>query len=176
MNQTIKIIPPPKQQTWVVPFQNESDRLDRQSHSSQSRVTSKETPCLVRTKSTIWVLSVIFFTGFTLIKCFECIHWYMDMPTYIHKRLVRDNVRNIALEKTTKRCFSIEDQQDVSIPGFTICPYGSAIAYNERILKMHGFESSKHYNWPLRYQKRLEDFSWKSNQSISPGEIECDYK
>ena len=98
MNQTIKIIPPPKQQTWVVPFQNESDRLERQS-ASQGSVTSKETPCLVRTKSTIWVLSVIFFTGFTLIKCFECIHWYMDMPTYIHKRLVRDNVWNIALEK-----------------------------------------------------------------------------
>ena len=111
MNQTIKIIPPPKQQTWVVPFQKESDRLDRQS-ASQSRVTSEETPCLVRTKSTIWVLSVIIFTGFTLIKCFECIHWYMDMPTYIHKRLVihkrvvRDNVRNIQGDQ--KSCLGSE--------------------------------------------------------------------
>ena len=79
-----KAIPPPKQQTWVVPFQNESDRADGGRKSSTSEDTLPI--YLMRTKSTIWVLSIIIFGGFTLIKCFECIHWYMDMPTYIHKR------------------------------------------------------------------------------------------
>ena len=64
---------------------------------------------------------------------------------------------------------SIVDQQDVSIPGFTICPYGKRYAYNESILKKHGIESANHYNY--KGWKTGEDFNWKSNQSISPGDM-----
>ena len=65
---------------------------------------------------------------------------------------------------------SIVDQQDVSIPGFTICPSSKRIAYNESMLKMHGFESAGHYNYP-RGWKTMEPFSWNSNGSISPGDM-----
>ena len=65
---------------------------------------------------------------------------------------------------------SIEDQQDVSILGFTICPRDKRIAYNESMLKMHGFASASHNNFPKGW-KTGEDFSWKSNQSVPPGDM-----
>ena len=42
--------------------------------------------CYIRVRNSIWVLSVALLGGLTLVKCYSCIQWYLEMPTYIHIR------------------------------------------------------------------------------------------
>ena len=53
--------------------------------------------CYIRVRNSIWVFSVALFGGLTLVKCYQCIQWYLEMPTYIH---IRSMIASISHQQT----------------------------------------------------------------------------
>ena len=64
----------------------------------------KDSLCYIRVRNSIWVLSMALLGGLTLVKVYQCIQWYLEMPTYIH---IRSMIASIYHQYD--KCFSYQN-------------------------------------------------------------------